>query len=278
MSTESTVGYGAPASVEPMPSPGQAGVSHRGVRRVLSLGPSVLFLATLVLVWWLVTTFGHVAAYILPKPSAVASAFYTQGSSLLKYTESTVVETVVGFAMAAAAGILLAGAIAASRLVKQLIYPSLVASQSIPKIAIAPLLIGWLGLGILPKFLLAALTAIFPIVISSAAGFENLDPDIARLARASGASTAMTFVHVRLPAAATYIFSGLKVGITFSLIGAIVGEFIGGNIGLGYYISSVTGSLQMDYAFAALAILALVGVLCYGAIAGLEWVLCPWRR
>jgi NitT/TauT family transport system permease protein len=175
-------------------------------------------------------------------------------------------------------GIPLAVAIASSRLVERLIYPMLVTSNAVPKIALAPVFIAWFGLGSVPRVVMAAMLALFPIVISTVVGLVGVDPALILLGRAANAGSSRIFRLIRLPAALPSILGGLKVGVTLALTGAVVGEFVGGNTGLGYVIEQAQGNLRMSLAFAAIVLLAVIGVILFYLIDILEYIFLHNRR
>ena len=160
--------------------------------------------------------------------------------------------------------------IAGSKTVESYIYPLLVFSQSIPKIAIAPLFVVWFGFGIFPKIISAFLLGFFPVVVSAVQGFKSVDPDMVDLARAMKGSRFSVFCAVNLPHAMPAIFSGLKVSVTLAVVGAVVGEFVGSNSGIGYVLQRSIGTFDLPTMFAALVILALLGVVLFWLVDRIE--------
>jgi NitT/TauT family transport system permease protein len=189
----------------------------------------------------------------------------------------TVAEILWGFALAIVVGVPLAMLIVASPAFERSIYPLLVASQSVPKIAIAPLLIFWAGLGMFPKILVAFLIAFFPVVIDTVVGLRAIEPEMLHLARSMGASGARVFLKIRLPNALPNIFAGLKVGVTLAVVGAIVGEFIQADRGLGYALLQANAMLNTKLSFAAIVILAAIGVVLFALVDRIERLLIPWH-
>jgi NitT/TauT family transport system permease protein len=167
--------------------------------------------------------------------------------------------------------------IAGSKTVESYIYPLLVFSQSVPKIAIAPLFVVWFGFGIIPKVISAFLLGFFPVVVSAVQGFKSVDPDMVDLARAMQGSRFRVFCAVNLPHAMPAIFSGLKVSITLAVVGAVVGEFVGSNSGIGYVLQRSIGTFDLPTMFAALVILALLGVVLFWAVDRIERFVIPWH-
>jgi NitT/TauT family transport system permease protein len=167
--------------------------------------------------------------------------------------------------------------IAGSETVEGYVYPLLVFSQSIPKIAIAPLFVVWFGVGILPKILAAFLLGFFPVVVSSVQGFKSVDPEMLDLVRALEASRLQVFRVVSLPHALPSIFAGLKVSITLAVVGAVVGEFVGATSGIGFVVQHSIGNVELPLMFAALVVLALIGVILFWIVDVVERLAIPWH-
>lgn len=232
----------------------------------------------LLLAWeWLVPLAG-VPEYILPVPSAFFERLWTDRALIFQHTLVTANEIVLGFLMAAAISIPLGYIIVSVRLLEKAVYPVIVFFQLVPKIAIAPLFVVWFGFGLFPKVLLTFLLCFFPTLVASMTGFRALDERVLYLTRSMGATPWQTFRKVRVPAALNYIFSGLKVSAVFAATGAIVGEFVGANSGLGYLLLRGTSFLDMPLIFACLVALSFVGILFSYLVDGLEVLLMPWQR
>lgn len=238
--------------------------------------PIVFVLAVLAL-WWLVTEMEWVAPFIIPSPGDTWNAFADNVPYLAQHTWVTTYETVIGFVIAVVVGLVVAVLMVYSKGLEQTLYPVILFAQVIPKIAIAPLFIVWLGFGAGPKILVAVLMAFFPVVISGLAGLRSVDPEILQLTSTMGASRFKTFLKVRLPAALPELLSGLKVAATLAVTGAVVGEFVGANEGLGYVILQANGNLDTAMLFAALIIMSLMGVILFGIIQIAEKFLIPWH-
>ncbi len=235
------------------------------------------FLAAVVMVWWLVTALGWIKPYLIPAPGAVLGEFGSDGGLLARASAVTLGETVVGFIVATAVGLAFAVAIVYSRGVERTLYPLLLVAQVVPKIAIAPLFVVWLGFGIAPKILVAVLIAFFPVVISGVAGLRSVDPELLDLAATMGASPWDAFVKIRFPAALPQIFAGLKVAVTLAVVGAVVGEFVGANSGLGYVVLSSNGNLNTPLLFAGLIAMSLIGIVLFAVLEVAERFAVPWR-
>lgn len=235
------------------------------------------FVAILFGVWWMVTENGWVAPYILPSPGDTWNTMVDNAAFLAGHTWVTTVETVIGFAIAVVIGELVAVMMIYSKSVEKTAYPLILFAQVIPKIAVAPLFVVWLGFGMEPKIVVAVLMAFFPIVVSGMAGLKSVDPEILELTSTMGASSIKTFLKVRLPASLPQLFSGLKIAATLAVTGAVVGEFVGANEGLGYVILQANGNIDTAMLFAALIIMSLMGVLLFALIQIAEWFFIPWH-
>ena len=242
------------------------------------VGLVLVSVVAIVAIWELVVVVFSIPKFTLPAPVSVASTLFHSTGSISSDIAVTVEETIVGFAAAIVVGIPLAVAIASSRLVERLVYPMLVTSNAVPKIALAPVFIAWFGLGSVPRVVMAAMLALFPIVISTVVGLVGVDPALILLGRAADAGSSRIFRLIRLPAALPSILGGLKVGVTLALTGAVVGEFVGGNTGLGYVIEQAQGTLRMSLAFAAIVLLAVIGVVLFYLIDLLEHLFLHNRR
>lgn len=237
----------------------------------------IVFVVALMFVWWLVTAMKWVQPYIIPSPADTWAAFANNTAYLAQNTWVTTYETLIGFAIAVVVGVFVAVIMVYSQGLEKTLYPIILFAQVIPKIAIAPLFIVWLGFGAAPKILVAVLMAFFPVVISGLAGLRSVDPEILQLTSTMGASRFRTFLKVRLPAALPELLSGLKVAATLAVTGAVVGEFVGANEGLGYVILQANGNLDTAMLFAALIIMSLMGVLLFAVIQVAEKFLIPWH-
>jgi len=237
----------------------------------------LLFLLLLVLVWDLAIRIFQIPPYQVPAPKDVVITLWQEWPMLLEQSVPTTVATIEGFLLSAAFGIPVAMMIAGSRTVESYVYPLLVFSQSIPKIAVAPLFVVWFGFGMLPKVLSAFLLGFFPVVVSAVQGFKSVEPDMLDLARAMEASRLQTFRMVSLPHALPAIFAGLKVSITLAVVGAVVGEFVGSNSGIGFVLQRSIGTFELPTMFAALVVLALIGVILFWILDVIERLAIPWH-
>jgi NitT/TauT family transport system permease protein len=261
------------------PRPAVAGAAARARRGAASaVAWPALGLAVAVFAWWLAARVAGLPEVVLPPPQSVLSAFLVLPGYLLEQTWVTARLTLVGFALAVAGGVAIGVAIAGSRWVERMVSPLLVAFNAVPKIALAPLLFVWLELGERPIVAMTFLVCFFPIVLSTASGLLSTPADLVELARSLDASRWQSFVKVRLPAALPQIFVGLKVAMPLAVIGAVVGEMQGGEVGLGTVIVQTSGQGDSATAFAAIALLSVMSIVLYYALVAVERLLLPWVR
>jgi NitT/TauT family transport system permease protein len=218
-----------------------------------------------------------IPAYLLPPPSQVFVVIWTHARILSIHAVATLSVILTGFLMSAVIGIPLALAISFSRFFQRTVYPMIVFSQLIPKIALAPLFVIWFGFGFLPKVLIAFLVSFFAVVIQSIVGFTSLKPEPIRVALSMGATPLDLFLKVRLPHALPNIFAGLKLAIASASIGAIVGEFIASQQGLGYLVLIANAELNTPLCFAGMLLLSLMGVALYFMVEAAERLSTGWH-
>lgn len=270
-----------PSSSGPPPAPSRPTRSWRpsfsARRAATSMWRPAALVTILLAGWWAVTAAELVAPYILPSPVDTWHTAQQNAAYLAQNTWVTTWETVVGFVIAAVVGELVAVVMVYSASLEKTVYPLILFAQVIPKIAIAPLFVVWLGFGPSPKILVAVLMAFFPIVISGLAGLRSVDPEILELTSTMGASRLKTFMKVRFPASLPQLMSGLKVAATLAVTGAVVGEFVGANEGLGYVILQANGNVDTAMLFAALIIMSILGIVLFAIIEIAEKLLIPWH-
>lgn len=245
-------------------------------QRLLNASRSILlpvgFFAAVCGIWELVCDLYGVRPVILPAPSRIILTLLREWEILFENAIPTTLETLGGFLLSVICGSALAIAMVYSRNAREVLYPNIVLFQLIPKIAVAPLFILWLGIEWQSRVAISLFIAFFPIVISTVAGLLSADPSLLRLCRSLGASEWQTFMRVRLPSALPFVFNGMKISMTLAIIGVIVGEFITSQQGLGYIILFAGSRLETALVMAALLMLCVVGLLLYGAVAAVEWV------
>ncbi|WP_026875606.1 ABC transporter permease [Jiangella gansuensis] len=236
-----------------------------------------LLLVLLVLAWWIITVAEVFPAYLVPAPGDVWSTLIEDWGMLAGHTWVTAYETVIGFILAAALGMLAAVLIVYSPTLEKALYPLILFAQVIPKIAIAPILVVWFGFGPTPKVILAVLIAFFPVVVSGVAGLRSTDPELLDLSATMGASRWKTFRKIRFPGALPHLMSGLKVAVTLAVVGAVVGEFVGADEGLGYVLLLASGNLNSALLFADLILMSALGVILFVLVEAAEALLIPWH-
>ena len=231
----------------------------------------------LIAIWELLTRLFEVPTYLIPRPGLVALALSEHFELILKESWVTTSEILLGYALSIVVGIPLALAIFLWPPFARAIYPLLVSSQAMPKVAVAPLLIVWFGFGLLPKVLIAFLIAFFPIVINTMVGFKEVDRGLADVFRSVSANERQLFMKLRLPYAMPYIFAGLRIATTLSVLGAIVAEWLAASNGLGYLVLSGSFNFNTARSFAAIIALAVIGT---GFFALMSWIerLVSWKR
>jgi ABC-type nitrate/sulfonate/bicarbonate transport system permease component len=238
----------------------------------------LLFALFLVLIWEAVVRAGLVPRFILPSPSDVLKAFVMTMPDMIDHILVTLREALTGFAVAIILSLLLAMAMDRFPAVKKALYPLLIVSQTIPIVILAPLFILWFGFGILPKIIVAVLVCFFPIIISLLEGLSSVDVDMINLLKSMGASKSQIFKIVKLPASMVGLFSGLRIAATYSIMGAVIGEWLGGDSGIGFYIVRVKHSFAVDKVFAATLVVIILSMLLFKVITIIQNLSMPWFR
>ncbi|MEV5683957.1 ABC transporter permease [Streptomyces sp. NPDC052164] len=256
--------------------PGPSAGERLGRAAERSWRPVALLLACFA-AWWVISAAELVEPYLVPSPGATLDVLTGRTDYLWQHSWVTTYETLLGFVIAVVVGVLAAVAMAYSATVERTLYPILLFAQVVPKIAIAPLFVVWLGFGITPKILIAVLIAFFPVVISMVTGLKAVDPEMLQLSATMGAKPWQTFLKIRFPASLPHLFSGLKVAVTLAVTGAVVGEFVGANEGLGYVILQANGNLDTPMLFAGLLVMSLIGVVLFVVVEIAEKLLLPWH-
>jgi ABC-type nitrate/sulfonate/bicarbonate transport system permease component len=268
-------------SIPPIPEaagtePGVAG-SVNGRRRLSgNWGPAMLIVLVLLGLWEGYVHLFAVPKWLLPAPSVIAVTLVTSRGLLLGHTLVTLVEVVIGFGLALLGGVLLACAMAVSRTLERALYPFVIASQMVPIIVIAPLLLVWVGYGLTPKVIVVALIAFFPIVVNMVDGLKSVDPDIINLLRTMGANRWQIFVKVQMPASLPLLFSGTRVAMAVSVIGAVIGEWVGSSQGLGYLMIRSKPQFLTERVFAAIVVLSVMGIALFVLVGIVEKLAIPW--
>jgi NitT/TauT family transport system permease protein len=232
--------------------------------------------AIILLVWHYYVVLFQVSVVVLPTPLQVLQETIQEWRILASEAWITALECIYGFALAMGIGIPIAVIMTYSRITNQMFYPLLVASQSIPKIAVAPILLIWFGTGINSKLAMAFVIAFFPVVVDTATGLRSTSPELIELARSLQCTRLQTFFKIQLPSALPSIFSGAKIAVTLAVIGAVIGEFIGSNEGLGNLLLTANSQLNSPLVWASLTILSMLGVVLYSLVVLAEKLLMPW--
>lgn len=237
----------------------------------------VIVLVFSMVLWEAAVRFFQASPLILPAPSAIFSAFLETPGIFIRHLGFTLAVTAAGFALAVVLGIVLAVGIVYSPFLERTVYTLLVALNSIPKVALAPLFVIWMGTGTEPKIAIALMLALFPIVIDMVLGLRSVEPDMLHLARVSKASPLQVLLKIRFPCALPSLFAGMKVAISFALVGAIVGEFVAGSMGLGFQILVAQGQFDTVRVFVSLLLLGVAGTILFFIVDYAERLLLPWH-
>jgi NitT/TauT family transport system permease protein len=240
--------------------------------------PTVVLFVSLIVIWQLVVSYSGIRAYLLPSPLSVVQAFWEPDVPWTQHIWTTSWEIVGAFFMAGVVGVLLGVAIAWSPLIANALVPFLVFLNTLPKVAVAPLFLVWMGYGILPNMLMGALIGFFPVVINTAVGLAQVETDMLDLGRVFNAPKWKIFLKIRIPNALPYILSSLKITATAAVVGAIVGEFVASQSGLGYVIQTTQSSMNTSLAFAALIWISFVGLVLYGLVVLAARLWAPWAE
>lgn len=261
-------------------TPVERGVPVRRMPDLWSIAGWVLpfaLLALLIAGWEIGVRVTDTPRWFLPTPTEVARETIDSRALLWGHTRTTLQEVLAGFTIAAAIGIISALGIASSRIAERAIYPAIVASQAIPIIALAPILLIWFGYGMTPKVIVVVLICFFPIAINMADGLRSVDPDAVALLRSMGANRWQIMRIVRIPSSMPFLLSGLRIAAAVSVIGAIVGEWVGASSGLGYLMTRSASQFQTPLLFSAVGISALMGITMFTLVVIAERFLIPWR-
>ncbi len=249
----------------------------KGFSRTLGhFGPPAAAIGALIFVWHAVTVWFGVSALLLPSPKGVLETAFKYQALLPQHTYVTLVETVLGLLVSLVISFPLAILIVWSPLLRRTVYPIILGMQSIPKVALAPLFLIWIGYGMTSKVVIASSIAFFPILVDSVTGLAMVERDLLDMVKTLRASTLQTFIKIRIPSAMPYFFSGTKVAVTLAIIGAVVGEFVGSDEGLGYLIMVSGSQLNTAMVFVALTILSVMGAILFKVVEMMQRIVCPW--
>ena len=255
-------------------TPRNAAAPRAGASRARRVLTPLLTVAGLLVVWELVVDLGIIPNFLLPTPVQVVQALVSDFSLIVSHAATTLVETAIGLLIGVALAVLMdrfEGFYLA-------LQPLVTISQTIPTIAIAPLLVLWFGYGLAPKVILIVITTFFPITVSLISGFRSVDPDVIDLMRTMNASRWQIFRYAKLPAAADQFFSGLRISATYAIVGAVIAEWLGGNSGLGVYMTRVRKSFSYDRMFAVIIVISALSLGLMKLVDLLQRVCMPWKR
>lgn len=238
----------------------------------------IVFLIVLILIWEMTIRLGGIEKYIMPAPSDIWSTLIKDFNNILPHMLVTLYEGIVGFLIAILAALVLAVFMDMIPLIKKAIYPVLVVSQTIPIIALAPLFIIWFGFGTLPKIIVVVIVCFFPIVISIVDGLEGVDSNLINHFKLMGASKIKRFLHLKLPYGMINFFSGMRIAATYSIMGAVIGEWLGGDKGLGVYMTRARSTYALDKMFAAILIIVIMSMIIFLLIGLVEKICTPWNN
>ena len=241
------------------------------------IAPSII-IAVLLIIWQILSMVNIIPKFMLPSPFEVVKAFVSDFPLLMEHTEVTLVEAFLGLGLGIILGFVVAVIMDRFEYAYKMIYPVLVITQTIPTVAIAPLLVLWMGYGILPKIMLILLTSFFPITIGLLDGFRSVDKDMLNLLKTMGASSFQNFIHLKLPSSLGYFFAGLRISVSYSIIGAVVAEWLGGYDGLGVYMTRVRKSYSFDKMFAVIFLISGISLLLMYFVKKIQKWCMTWER
>lgn len=247
-------------------------------KTILDISLPIIFSISLIIIWELIIKVLEIEKYIMPAPSDIIKALYENFGAMMPHIIATLFESVVGFGIAILLALILAIIMDLLPMVKKAIYPVFIISQTVPVIALAPLFIIWFGFGALPKIIVVVIVCFFPIVISISDGLEGVDKDLINHFKLMGASKLKRFFHLKLPYGIINFFSGLRIAATYSIMGAVIGEWLGGDKGLGVYMTRARSTYALDKMFAAIVVIVLMSMIMFYIIGKVEKVLTPWNR
>lgn len=247
------------------------------LRKLASYGPALILIIALLAIWQLYTQLGQAGQTLfLPSPTAIIAALVNNWPIIYDNAVQTMLETVLGILLATLFGLVMAILLDVSNWMRRAIYPLLVISQTIPMIALAPLLLLWIGPDIRSKLIVIIIYCFFPIAVACADGLASVEPELINLLRSMRATRWQILWMVRLPAAMPSFFSGLRIAATYSVVGAIFGEYVGAEKGLGIYMQRATNSFAISQVFAAIAVTAVLSLLLFGLVSLIERIALPW--
>lgn len=248
------------------------------LQSITSKLPAAAALCLLILLWQFLYQSGAVPAYMLPSPIQVVKALFTDLPTILRHAVVTLQEAFYGLCIGVVLAFVMATLMDHFRILNKALYPIMIITQTIPTIAIAPLLVLWMGFYMAPKITLVVITTFFPITVGLLDGYKSVDKDSIDLMRAMGASKVQIFFHVKLPAALPQFFSGLKISASYAVVGAVISEWIGGFEGLGVYMTRVSKAYAFDKMFAVIIFIVIISLLLMFTVNLIKTISLPWLR
>jgi ABC-type nitrate/sulfonate/bicarbonate transport system permease component len=253
--------------------------TRRTLRRwVKTITPPLLFAVFVLFLWEVFVWVTAINALLLPAPTQIAISLAENAGLFARNAVITLGEILIGFALGAFVGIALGILLSYSRIFERSVYPWLVASQMVPIVAVAPILVVWFGFTLVPKVLVVALISFFPVVVNTVDGLQSVDRQMINLMRTLGASQVKIMRAVRIPWAMPFVFSGLKIAMALAVVGAVFGEWVGSNAGLGYLMLAFNNQLATTDLFAAVIVLSAMGIALFFLVGGVERLVIPWHH
>lgn len=248
------------------------------LQSIINKASSLSLIAAILIIWQLLSVTGVVPSYMLPSPVGVVKAFIADFPLLMHHAKITLLEAFLGLGFGVLLGFVVAVLMDRFKFLYKAVYPLLVITQTIPTVAIAPLLVLWLGYGIAPKITLIVIVTFFPITIGLLDGFNSADPDAIMLLQSMNASKSQIFRHLKLPSSLSHFFAGLRISASYSIVGAVISEWLGGFSGLGVYMTRVKKSYSFDKMFAVILFISVISLLLMSAVTVLQRVSMPWVK
>ena len=240
--------------------------------------PPLITAVVIIVVWHMLSHSDVMPSFMMPSPAKVWNALINDWSIILMHAKTTLAEALTGLGIGIVISFVIAILMDCYRPVHNALYPLLIVSQTIPSIAIAPLLLLWFGYDMTPKIILIVITTFFPITIGLLDGFKAADPDALGLLKSMGAGPVRRFIHIKLPYSLGYFFAGLKISVTYAIVGAVISEWLGGTSGLGVYMTRCRKSFAYDRMFAIIIFIAVLSILLLLAVQLIKWLCMPWER
>ncbi len=267
-----------PATALPRAARGSPGLLGRVARTIHLAWPATALVAAIVLAWEFYAQFSGIKPTILPAPSRVLAQIIENRQALVDNAIPTLIATLSGFTLSVASAFLSSVLVDFVRPLRRALFPVFIISQTLPLVAIAPLVVLWFGFGLLPKILLVALVTFFPMMVALVQGYDSTEKDMEWLLRSMGASRAQVFLKARLPSAIPFFFTGLRISITYAVVGAIFAEYAGAANGLGIYMLSAKNNFRPDLVLAAVFCSALLTLILFGGTVLIQRLATPWER